>query len=600
MNTEEHVKKLLFFLEQNQIAEALDYLETLTQEERTCWEIENLTGVICSYCGQYAEAISFFRRALGHDIIVPEVYYNLADAYCGLKKYQQAILMLQHCEFVATEASLLQAVQEMKNQISEIVAAESKESEENNVLMVAYYFPPLSGSGVFRSLKFAKYLPEYGWNPTVISAKEPPKGWDYRDDSMVSEIPEKTSVIRLEDKVCTGQPVELSNERVSSLIHFLKGVFQLDKEGMQIFTSFLSSKKEILNMMTFPCGCLNWAWDVVKYIEENLDISKFKVIFTTSGPASAHLVGFYLKQKYGIPWVADYRDPWALNPYGYMDMSDPRQRLAFLLEKVLLKHANNNIVLEGSLPERYINTFGIEKDQISCITNGYDEADFQKLDYSKVKTDKFTLTYSGLLYTAQRSMLPVLRALQSLICEKKIDKDKLRLRIVGQGKEEESKIIAEKYGLSENLEQTGYVSHKEALQANIESDILLLFVGDDPRFKMTHTGKLFDYLRSGKYILALAPKDGVVDEILSSTRHGIALLSTQEAEIKDAILSEYQNWLEAKEGKSLSSSLIKEFDRRYLTMKLADILYLAEKKQVEIKETSNDVYNEGYLSGGSR
>ena len=576
-NTEEHIQILMQYLAEQKIENAIDYLETLSGKERDCWEIDNITGMVCSYCGQYEEAISFFRKALQKAPDTPDMYYNLADAYVALQDYEHAKLMLKSCEYITEDEQLLEAVQVMREQL----AAVPVEKKENNVLMVAYYFPPLSGSGVFRSLKFAKYLPELGWNTAVISAEEPPRGWNFRDDSMINEIPQEVNVVRIPDAVSTQSSIEMSKEQLSPVINFLKDVLKYDREALNIFGSFLTSQKGIMQMITFPCASLCWAWEVVKYIENNVDLKKLDVLYTTSGPASAHLVGFYLNKKYGIPWVTDFRDPWTYNAYGYYDEKNPLMKLLYRLERLLLQNANYNLVVGEGQTEHYVNKFEVKSHQMVCVTNGYDEEDFADLEFTTKKNERFTIGYSGLIYTGQQSVSPVFQALNELREEGKVDTNEVAFRIVGQGKEEENRAIADKYGLANILEQTGYLSHKEALQKNQESDALLLLVGDDEKCKQVYTGKVFEYLRSGKYILAIAPKGGYVDDLLSATGHGETFLSAQVEEIKNAILREYQAWKSKSENEFVCSPLIKLRERKYLTMKLADVLYLAKKREVE-------------------
>ena len=572
-----HVKTLVQYLESTELEEALDYLEKLPNQEKECWELQNIMGVICSYCGQFEEAIAFFRRALGYDPDLPDVYFNLADAYMNIGQLQQAELMLKSCESVTKDTQLLEGVTQIRERISTLYGKKETEKKENNVLMVAYYFPPLSGSGVFRSLKFAKYLPEMGWKTSVISATEPPRGWNFRDDSMVQEIPKEVEVVRIADEIGTKQSIELTTEQLAPMLNLLKNALETDKDAMNIFSSMLATKQGILHMATFPCASLGWAMEVVKHIEDNVDLSKLDVIYTTSGPLSSHLIGCYIKKKYGIPWVADYRDPWTDNAYGEFDFRNPMHKLLFLLERNLMRLADKNIILGEGFFDQYVNRFNIKLSQLACITNGYDEEDFINLKYSKRKTNKFTINYSGLIYTRQQSVFPVFVALRELCDEGKVDISKIKFRIVGEGKEEENRTIARKYGLENVLEQTGYVSHHEALQANVDADVLLLLIGDEERFKWVYTGKVFEYLRSGKEILALVPKDGYVDALLTLTGHGETFLSTQKEEIKNKILQEYQNWEEEGENIYKNSPFIKLRERKYLTMKLADVLYCIKK-----------------------
>ena len=154
-----------------------------------------------------------------------------------------------------------------------------------------------------------------------------------------------------------------------------------------------------------------------------------------------------------------------------------------------------------------------------CITNGYDEADFGAVELPQNPMQYFIINYSGLIYGQGRSIVPILKALQQLRDENLVDITKIRFRIVGT-KGAESEKLAANFGLQEMIVQTGYVSHIEALQSNQNAHILLLLAGCDAKFKYFFTGKIFDYLRIGKPILAIVPKDGIVDKTLQETGHG--------------------------------------------------------------------------------
>lgn len=572
-NIAKHVDYIESLITNMQLEEALDYIEALSEEETGCWQIQNLTGIICSYCGQFSEAVAFFRRALSKNPDNAEIYYNLADAYFNIQEYSHSELLLKCCEQCTENENLLSLVSQMRGQLESENLKDAEDVEKNKLLMVAYYFPPLSGSGVFRSIKHAKYLPELNWDTTVISTNEPPRGWDYRDDSMIDEIPECVPVNRIEDDINSKKGAVLSVERINEVLSFLAEVLSEKKEALEIFNEYLKSDEGIKELLVFPCSCLCWAWEVIKYIEKNIDINKYSVIYTTSGPSSTHLIGYYIKKKYGIPWVADYRDAWTDNPYGYFNIDIPRHRLLYYLEGILLKSADCNITIEQTMVQSYVDRFGIPREKIVSITNGYDEEDFIALDYNKGKTKQFTINYSGLLYTNQHNVVPFFNAISQLCKEDKIELDKIKFRIVGQGHEDVHQELAESFGLLDIFEQTGYVSHKEALQSNLNSDMLLLLIGEAERFKPVYTGKVFEYLRSGKPILALAPPDGAVDKLLSSTGHGQVFLSTQEREIKNMILQEYQKWMSKDENEYMHSPLIKLHERKYLSMKLADVLY---------------------------
>lgn len=592
-----HEEKILAFISEDKLEEALDYIVTIPEKERSYWEIENLTGIISCRCGMFEEAVGFFRRALKSCPNSVEIYYNLSYAYMNMEDFAQAELMLNCCEHNAKDEETLANIARMRNEIHAAYEENPELKEENNVLMVAYYFPPLAGSGVFRSIKYARYLSDYGWKPTVISTDVPPRGWSYHDNSLVDEIPEDMDVFRVPDIINKSDSITIDGKKLQEVMDYLKGVFQHDKSAIEIFQSLINEQK-YNTILSFPCHALLWSLDVIRYIEENMDLGKFKTIYTTSGPFSSHLVGFYLKKKYNMPWVADYRDPWTSNPYSNFDTEQPIYKLYYCLEGILLKQADCNLTIVDALVDDYKKKFGLPADQIECITNGYDENDFAQLVERTERTEKFTITYSGLMYTQEHNINPVMYAIKQLCDEKKINRNDLRLRIIGQGHEAANKQIADQYGLGDVFEQTGYVEHKTALQANLDSDLLLILVGDATKFKYFYPGKIFEYLRSGKPIMAIASKESGVAKILSETGHGETFLSTQTENIKSYILREYEEWRSRSDNKYERSPLIEIYERRYLTMKLADVLNTAYRNPRKFNEIENNVYDEAYVKGG--
>ena len=587
----DQIQELEALIQSGDFSEALNRIEAMPQTERSRWQILNLTGIVCLYCGQPEQAETFFGDALRQEPDNPEILYNLAECCVCLEKYRKAEELLCRCEQVSNEDAIKEDIAALRERISS--------AQGGRVLMAAYYFPPLSGSGVFRSLKFAKYLPLFGWQPTVISTDRPPNGWNFADDSLTAEIPSDVEVIRIPDLINTNRADSLSMERIQAVLQFLHGILRHSPEADQIFSQMTRSPEGIAQLFRFPCVMLSWAYDVVQYIEKNMDLDKFRVIYTTSGPSSAHLIGFYMKQKYGIPWVADYRDPWTFNAYGAeYDAANPKQKLLFELESVLLHQADCNLTVEKDPMASYGKQFGLTKERIVSITNGYDEEDFSLLTVPEKRTEKFTINYSGLLYTQQRSVVPVLEALQQLFKEKKLDPEKVSLRVVGYAKPDKLK-AAEPYRLEKNIIYTGYVSHQEALQSNLDANLLLLLVGNEEKFKPVYTGKIFEYLRSGRPILALAPKGGVVDQVLRESGHGQAFLSTQTDKIKKMIWQEYQKWRAGEQSELLHSPHIEKFERKVLTKRLAQIFNSVKNGSKEIVEIPSEIYNAVYKSGGA-
>lgn len=441
--------------------------------------------------------------------------------------------------------------------------------EKNRALMVTYIFPPMSGSGVFRSIKFVKYLPQCGWHPTVIASNSPEPGYSYKDESLLKEIPTGVPVIRIPDTFNTFQE-GFTPEEEKQLLKFLEDIFQGSQEACALYKSFLESRIGIAELLVFPCPVLLWAYRTIQYIEANMSIYDFHVIYTTSAPYSTHLIGYYFKRKYGIPWVADYRDQWTGIPIASYDLSKPYGQLLFSLESILLQNADCNITVAPGMIEDYISRFQLPGEKIVSITNGYDEDDYVTFSVKAGQTNKFTINYSGLILGAG-SIDAILISLQELVAEGQVDSEKVQFRIVGDARTEDPALMAQKYKLESIVVQTGYLAHSDAIRSNIEADLLLLLVGDEKKYQHIPTSKIYDYLRSGRPILALAPPDGVVDQILCETGHGRAFVSTQIPEIKAMILQEYQKWDRGEDREFLCSPLIKQFERKCLTEKLVQI-----------------------------
>lgn len=441
--------------------------------------------------------------------------------------------------------------------------------EGNRVLIAAYYFPPLSGSGVYRSIKFVKYLRDFGWEPTVISTDQAPPEFTYLDESLVAEIPEDVEVVRIPDYIGTLRETSFPDHK-DDILDFLGSVLRQDKKAAELFESLRGDRIGEAELLTCPCASLTWAYDVVQYIEKNTDIHQFQVIYTTSGPFSTHLIGAYFQSKYGIPWVADYRDPWTKNAAFDYDTNSVWYKLFSALESILLHQADRSLTVVPGLVDVYTERFQLESGKMACITNGYDEEDFGAVKPPRGPMQYFVINYSGLIYGQGRSIVPILKALQQLRDEKLVDIKKIQFRIVGT-KGVESEKLAANFGLQEIIVQTGYVSHTEALQSNQDAHILLLLAGCDAKFKYFYTGKIFDYLRTGKPILAIVPKNGIVDQTLRETGHGEAFLDTEIPQIKEMILREYRKWMRGEEREPLSSPHIRQFERKYLTGKLAEV-----------------------------
>lgn len=589
------IKRIEQLVESNEFEKALDEISRLPETQKQHPDILNMLGQISSFGGLPEEASSFFLQALKSQPNNADYLYNAAYSAFQQKNYAQALGWIEKCE-QQPELTWLDEASALKSQIQ----SGMHERGKRKVLMIAYYFPPLAGSGVFRSLKLAKYLPNYQWSPTVISAAKPPKGWNFSDDSLLGEVPSDIKMQQIEDPLGGCENIDIQMEHIQKILFFLSTVLWGDSEAMDLISDLRKDNKTLPNLLIFPDRSLWWAQKVAQHIEQNINLQEFDLIYTTSGPCCSHLVGCFLKKKYNLPWVADFRDEWINYPYGPDPdiFGNPYHRLLYHLEKRVVASANHTVCVSDQIRQNYIGTYKVTPSRISTITNGYDEEDFRHIQTKKEKNDRFTIIYSGIIYSKYRDISPLLSALRELISEGKIRKDLLRFNLIGNPKKSNDALqrLSDKFDLKDVLRFYGYTAHRETLQFCMDADLLFCMIGNTDKCRGYHSGKLFDYLRCGHPILAFAPHYGEAEFLLKQTGHGICLLDSEKDKIKEVIFGEYTAWRQSTERSFLQADNLYFYERSHQARIFADIF---SRCITEKEEIGADVYDELYLTGGA-
>ncbi len=371
------------------------------------------------------------------------------------------------------------------------------------VLIVTYYWPPGSGAGVQRWLKFSKYLPQYGWEPFILTVDPQYAAYPSIDSTLEKEIPVNVKVFRTKatdwfriyskdkSKIPTaGFANNNDNSFKGILFRFLRGnLFIPDpRKGWNRFA--LRKALEIIEKEGITC------------------------IVTTSPPHSTQLIGLKLKRRYpGIRWIADLRDPWT-DIYYYKKFYPaffPRM-IDSAYEKNVLSSADRIITVGKSLKELFASKIEGIEEKIEVISNGYDEDDFKALYSSNPKV--FTISYIGTL----SGVYPVTGFLKALniLTENGIG---YRLRFTGIVSPEQKEMICTAAG-NENIEFIPFSGHSIAVANMLDTSALLLVIPDHASSGSIITGKLFEYLASGKPIICIGPVDGDAAGILEETGHG--------------------------------------------------------------------------------
>lgn len=436
------------------------------------------------------------------------------------------------------------------------------------VLIVTYYWPPAGGPGVQRWLKFAKYLPEFGWEPIIYTPENP--SYPLVDETLTKEVPKDLKIV----KTNIWEPYQIAEKFSKSNKKFKGGQFDVGKN--QSFVSKLSIF--IRGNFFIPDARKFWVKPSIKFLKNYLTENHIDTIVTTGPPHSLHLIGLGLKKELpSLKWIADFRDPWTeISYYKYLKLTSGSDRKHRQLEKSVFENADLTLATSYTDAENFrkngANAF--------CVTNGFDK-NVESLNRETVKNDidsltilqnnnstKFTLSYVGVLEQLRNpdNLWKVLTAL----CEKHEDFAKdFELKFVGRV---DDKILneIENSVLKDNIKNLGYLAHDESVKEMESSDLLLITNFPNESSKGIIPGKLFEYLATGKKIISFGPKDADVKTILDKTKAGKHFDYDDNLEIQEFIFSLYEEW---KSGKAIGNSAnINEFSRRELTKKLAELL----------------------------
>ena len=399
------------------------------------------------------------------------------------------------------------------------------------VLIIAYYWPPSAGSGVQRWLKFAKYLPEFGWQPVIYTPKNP--DFEIQDVSLLKEIPEQVEVLKKD----IWEPYSLHRLFFGNKADKIKsaGVVTASKSSWK---SYLSNW--IRGNVFIPDPKIFWVKPSVKFLKTYLSRHPVDLIISTGTPHSMHLIAKRLKTDIKIPWIADFRDPMSkLDMLESYHISSRNFRKYQDLEQSVIKQAD--IVLTTSeVWRRDFDDLGANRSE--CITNGYDESDFAG-EVEPYK--KFVISHFGLL-NHLRNPIQLWKALAELCEENSEFKDDLSIHVGGTIDQDVIEEIRAYNDLNKRLQMFDYLSHGKVIEEYLKSSVLLLLLFNSKSGTGNIPGKLFEYLAAKKPIIAFGKGDGDSKEIIIKTQSGSFFDYDEDniKELKAQLLSTYRQFKE--------------------------------------------------------
>lgn len=408
-----------------------------------------------------------------------------------------------------------------------------------------------------RWLKFAKYLPEFGWKPVIYTPENP--SYPLLDESLMKDVPKDLEIV----KTKILEPYQLAEKLNKSNKKFKAGQFDVGKN--QSWKSKLSIW--VRGNFFIPDARVFWVKPSVKFLEQYLTENQIEVVVTSGPPHSLHLIGLNLKKKLpNLKWIADFRDPWTeISYYKHLKLTKSSDQKHRQLESEVFRNA------DITLATSYTDAENFRKNGANaiCITNGFDESDSntQTLKSSNIQA-KFTLSYIGVLEQL-RNPENLWKALNDLVTENEEFAEKFTLKFAGRIDDKILNSIEHSH-LKNHILNLGYLSHDKAIEEMQTSEILLITNFPNDSSKGIIPGKIFEYLATGKQIISFGPKDADVSKILNETQAGKHFSYDDSGKIKEFILEKFELW---KYGNlSENTQNIEQFSRKNLTKKLAEIL----------------------------
>ena len=422
------------------------------------------------------------------------------------------------------------------------------------VLIICYYWPPAGGPGVQRWLKFVKYFRDFGVEPVLYIPKNP--NYPVTDTSLSEEIPKGLEVLQKKIREPYKYAQLFSKKKTQKMS---SGIIE-EKNPSALEKLMLFARGNLF----IPDARVGWVRPSVaflkNYLTENKDI---ETVITTGPPHSLHLIGMQLKENLGIRWIADFRDPWTtIHYHKSLRLTKSAQKKHKRMEREVLQSADTIVVTSPSTQRDFQK---MTQRPVALITNGFDTI---SLDEKINRDEKFSLVHIGSLLSNRNPKL-LWETLSEICLENAQFKEDLVIKLVGLVSKEVKDTIAS-VGLSEKLELPGYVSHQEAQQYQHKAQVLLLVEMNKAETQVILPGKLFEYLRAKRPILAIGPEGSDIEPILEDVGAGAFFGYSDKEKLKEQLLQHYQNYQDnALENLSVA---IEQYHRKALTEKYAQLI----------------------------
>ncbi len=356
-----------------------------------------------------------------------------------------------------------------------------------NLLVVAYFFPPLGGGGVQRTVKFLKYLRPLGWRAEVVTVRAA-RSWVV-DPTLAAEVPADTVV-----------------HRTAALTPGPLGVGRDGARGVRSAAA-IRWLRRLSSLVLVPDAYAGWFPFALARARERLEAGGIDAVLTTSSPDTAHLVGLVLRERFQIPWIADFRDPW-MRRLTFQAPTAAHHKLHHWLEGRVLERADRIVVTNEATRDDFLARHPkIPAARLAVIPNGFDPEDLAPLNQQlrpPRNADELVLTHTGLL-SGKRTLAPIAAAMSRIFAEHPELRQRLTLRQIGPREDVNDDIVA-RAGIGDRVVFLPPTTHAAILEEMTQAGALLLLEAAGPEGQLITPGKIFEYLASRGPILAAVPE----------------------------------------------------------------------------------------------
>ena len=412
---------------------------------------------------------------------------------------------------------------------SEVTTRATAAASRRRLLMIVRDYPPANTPATHRALGFARYLPEFGWDTSVVTVRS---GFHSSSDSgLLRQMPEERSVYR---------------------------AFGFDSKD--VFSVFGRYPR----LLALPDRSVSWLPAGVVQALRAVRREGIDVLLSTGPPLTAHWIAHIVQRKTGLPWVADIRDLWD-GPPRHARVSHSIENW---LASRLLRGCDRVTVVTEEIAEGLSRSYGVDvAHKVHILPNGFDEDAFARLEPCNSSSDRFTIAHVGYASWTYRNPRPFFEALRACLDRGALPKDTLVSFIGAHTGTLLS--LSHTFGLEDVIRLRERVPYVEALREMCKASALLLLQGGE--FRHAVPAKTYEYLRSGRPIVALATPDGESARLLRQFAGVFLALPDQPAEVAECLEGAHRAWRDGQVFER-STQQLAPYTRRSVAAELAQIL----------------------------